>query len=77
MKIYPHRFRPRVKTDLRKWAVVRFLAEQGFYYQKLLLRLEYIPGSGTVACFAACPETMREAVLFVQQYRHKRAKNGL
>lgn len=72
MKWYPHRFRPPAKTDLRKWAVVRFLAEQGFYYQKILLRQEYIPGSGSVAYFAPYPETMRDAALFVQQYRYKK-----
>lgn len=37
MKLYPNRFRPPAKTKLRKWAVVRFLAEQGFNYQKILI----------------------------------------
>lgn len=77
MKLYPHRFRPPAKTELRKWAVVRFLAEHGFNYQKILMRQEYIPGSGTVEYFVPYPETMRDAELFVQQYRHKRAKSGL
>ncbi len=77
MKIYPHRFRPPAKTELRKWAVVRFLAEHGFNYQKLLLRRERIPGKDTMECMVSYPETMREAVLFVQQHRQKRAKNGL
>lgn len=77
MKLYPHRFRPPAKTDRRKWAVVKFLAEQGFNYQKILLKQERIPGRGMVAYFVPYPETMREALLFVQQYRHKRAGYGL
>lgn len=71
MKLYPHRFRPPAKTDHRKWAVVRFLAEQGFNYERILLRHERIPGGGTVAHFVPYPETMRDAVLFVQQYKSK------
>lgn len=61
----------------REWAVVKFLAEQGFNYQEIFLKREHIPGIEAVDYFVPYPETMREALLFVQQYRHKRAGYGL
>lgn len=74
MKLYPHRFRPPPKTDRRKWSVVRFLAEHGFNYQKILVKQERIPGKGAIEHSVPYPETMREAVLFVQQYKLKYGK---
>ncbi len=40
--VYPHRFRPPEKSDTKKWAVVEFLKQNGFYYQHIRKFVERI-----------------------------------
>ena len=68
MVFLPHRFRPPKMTDLKKWEVVKFLLEHGFYYQHI--RQEVINEYGiTTSNYAAYPENMRDAEEFVGKFK--------
>ena len=69
--VYPHRFRTHRKDDIKKWAVVEYLKENGFFYQHISKEHEYIDSNGIAKIcsgYAKIPETMREAKEFVKEY---------
>lgn len=69
--IYPHRFRTPKKDDVKKWAVVKYLKENGFFYQHISKKYEYVGYNGIVRIcsgYAKIPETMREAKELVDEY---------
>jgi intergrase/recombinase len=70
--VYPHRFRPPEKSDTKKWAVVEFLKQNGFYYQHIRKFVERIyenaPPPEDVFKNIEYPETMRGAKEFVKEY---------
>ena len=56
-------FQPPKKSDDKQWAKVRFLAENGFFFQKIFRRegLGWIP--------VKYPKTLEEARPFVEEFR--------
>ena len=72
MLLFPHRFRPPKKTDDRKWETVRFLIDNGFYYQHIYKPVE----AGAPKEYAAYPDNLRDAKEFVEKYKSQaRAKD--
>jgi DNA-directed RNA polymerase subunit RPC12/RpoP len=61
MALYPHRFRPPRKNADKKWAVIRYLYQNGLTYH-------HIAESGRNG-YSKYPETMKEAIEFVQRLR--------
>ena len=57
------KFRPPKKRDNKKWEVVEFLVENGFYYESI-----YDGG------YVIYPETMKEAKEFVEKYKTQAIK---
>lgn len=68
-----HRFRPPKKTDDKKWATVKFLITNGFYYQHIY-EIDEITKS---KCLVKYPEDLREAKLFVKKYKSQVLKENL
>jgi len=69
--IYPHRFRPPQKNDLKKWEVIEFLKQNGLFYHHIYDKYEFIDQEGNQKECSGCakyPETMREAKDFVGKY---------
>ena len=69
MALLPHRFRPPKKTDDKKWEVVKFLVENGFYYQHIsesenIDKNEYVK----------YPDNLQEAKEFVIKYKNQARK---
>jgi predicted RNA-binding Zn-ribbon protein involved in translation (DUF1610 family) len=67
MAFLSQRFRPPKKTDDKKWDVVEFLVENGFYYDHIL---ETIYGG----FYVEYPETLKEAKEFVEKYKAQARK---
>jgi len=70
MVLLSHRFRPPKKTDDKKWEVVKYLVENGFYYDHVF---EKIHGS-VYEDYAIYPETMKAAREFVEKYKAQARK---
>jgi predicted RNA-binding Zn-ribbon protein involved in translation (DUF1610 family) len=66
MTLLPHRFRPPKRTEHKKWEVVKFLVENGFYYQHILE-----PESIDKTEYAKYPDNLREAKDFVIKYKNQ------
>jgi predicted RNA-binding Zn-ribbon protein involved in translation (DUF1610 family) len=69
MTLLPHRFRPPKKTDENKWEVVKFLIDNGFYYQHIS---EPITIDNTK--YVEYPDNLREAEEFVMKYKNQARK---
>ena len=67
MALLSEKFKPPKKTDDKKWGVVKFLLENGFYYDHIF---ETIYGG----CYVEYPETMKEAEEFVEKYKAQARK---
>ncbi len=69
----PHRFRPPKKTDDRKWQVVKYLIENGFYYQHIYDNNEsnnyYKPQN-----YVEYPDNIMDAKEFVEKYKNQAIK---
>jgi len=63
--LLPHRFRPPKHTDNLKWKVIKYLIENGFYFQHI-----HEPGNNYNSSpnYAPYPETLSEAKIFVEKY---------
>jgi hypothetical protein len=59
MELLPHRFRPPRKSATRKWEAVKFLVKHGFRYHHIAENNSY----------AAYPENLRDAKIFVEKYK--------
>lgn len=71
--VYPHRFRPPAKNDLKKWEVVAYLRQHGFLYHYIYEEHEHINENGERRIrsrYVQYPETMRAAKEFVEKYGH-------
>lgn len=74
MTLLPHRFRPPKKTDDKGWQLVKFLIDNGFYFQHI-----YQEGSGELFGkltnnYVPYPKNLREAKEFVITYKDKARK---
>ena len=68
MILMTHRFRPPKRQDESAWKVVRYLIENGFYYQ-------HIYDEETVSTYVPYPNTMIEAKEFVNKYHSQSTDN--
>ena len=66
MTLLPHRFRPPKKTDENKWEVVKFLIDNGFYYQHISE-----PTTIDNTKYVEYPDNLREAKEFVIKYKNQ------
>lgn len=69
MTLLPHRFRPPKKTDENKWEVVKFLIDNGFYYQHISE-----PTTIDKTKYVEYPDNLREAKEFVIKYKNQARK---
>jgi hypothetical protein len=67
MSLLNHAFRPPSKDDSKKWEVVEFLKNHGFFYQHI-----YSVWTGKVyEGLVNYPEVMAEAKEFVEKYKRQ------
>ncbi|PRY83198.1 hypothetical protein [Mongoliibacter ruber] len=74
MTLLPHRFRPPKKTEDKKWETVKFLIENGFYYQHIYEIVETKNGVTNFQNYAKYPDNLRDAKEFVEQYKDQARK---
>ena len=74
MILLPHAFRPPKKSDDKKWETVRFLIENGFYYQRIYERTETKNGVTSSQNHVAYPDNIRDAKEFVEKYKSQARK---
>ena len=74
MILLPHTFKPPKKTDDKKWETVRFLIENGFYYQPIFERIETRNGVTSYHTHVAYPDNIRDAREFVKKYKSQGRK---
>jgi hypothetical protein len=76
MIILPHRFKPPKKTELKKWEIVKFFIENGFFYQHIYEVYEIINGKlVSYKNSLKYPENRRDAKEFVEIYRNQAKKS--
>lgn len=73
MTLLPHRFRPPKKTDDEKWRTVKYLIENGFFYQHIYKEIKY-KNMDVHENYIEYPETLREAKEFVKRYKGQARK---
>ena len=74
MTLLPHRFRPPKITENKKWEVVKYLVENGFYYQHVYENVETKNGVTYLINYVDYPENMRDAKEFVEKYKSQSEK---
>ncbi len=76
LTMMPHRFRPPKKTEVKKWETIRFLVEHGFPYQHIYRDVKiWIDGSKTYETLVSYPENLRDAKVFVEEYKDQAIEN--
>ena len=63
MVLVDQKFQPPKSTDIQKWEVVKYLIQNGFYYQ----RITDLKETG----YATYPENLRDAKEFVDTYKFR------
>lgn len=76
MVLLPHRFRPPGKNDDQKWETVKFLIENGFYYQHIWEKIEFNGKIIGEKGYVAYPENLRDAKAFVEKYKSQALKKS-
>lgn len=74
MIIFPHRFRPPKKTEIKHWKTVRFLIENGFFYQHIYEKIETKNGITSYENYVEYPDNIRDAKEFVEKYKNQSRK---
>jgi len=74
MILLSHRFRPPKKSDDKKWETVKYLIENGFYYDHVYQKSEIKNGIKIYLNYAKYPDNLREAIDFVDKYREQARK---
>lgn len=70
MTLLPHRFRPPKKTEDKKWETVKFLIDNGFYYQHIYENVtKTVNGFIKFENLVNYPENIRDAKEFVEKYK--------
>lgn len=62
LKLFPHRFRPPTKDNIKKWDIVIYLFENGFRYGHVY--------DDKLANYVKIPENMNDAVEFINTYKN-------
>ena len=74
MTLLPHRFRPPKTTDKSKWDTVKFLVDNGFYYQHIYEHLENNNRINQPENYVEYPDNLRDAKEFVEKYKTQARK---
>lgn len=69
MTLLPHRFRPPKKSENKKWETIKFLIENGFYFQHIYEKIETKNGVTFYQNYVAYPDNLRDAQDFVLKYK--------
>jgi predicted RNA-binding Zn-ribbon protein involved in translation (DUF1610 family) len=69
MIVLHNRFRPPKKTDDKKWETVKYLIENGFYYQHVYQTIEIKNGITIYKTYTKYPENIKDAKEFVKKYK--------
>lgn len=75
MTLLPHRFRPPKKSEEKKWETVKFLIDNGFYYQHIYETVtKTINGFTKYVNLVPYPDNIRDAKEFVERYKNQARK---
>jgi hypothetical protein len=75
MIILSHKFRPPKKTDDKKWETVKYLIENGFYYEHVYPKDETnSKGIKSYITYVKYPENISDAKEFVEKYKKQALK---
>jgi predicted RNA-binding Zn-ribbon protein involved in translation (DUF1610 family) len=74
MILLAHRFRPPKKSEDKKWETVKFLIENGFYFQHINEIGESENGLINSQNYVKYPDNLRDAKEFVQHYQAQAIK---
>ena len=74
MTLLSHRFRPPKKSEDRKWETVKFLIDNGFYYQHIYEVVETKNGVTSYQNYAKYPDNLQDAKEFVKKYKDQAIK---
>lgn len=77
MTLLPHRFRPPKKSEDKKWETVKFLIDNGFYYQHIYEKTETKNKTASYHNYVAYPDNIRDAEEFVEKYKGQARKRPL
>ena len=76
MILLPHSFKPPKKADDKKWETVRFLIENGFYYQHVYEGIDKKNGVPSSQNHVAYTDNIRDAKEFVEKYKSQAMKRN-
>lgn len=74
MILLPHRFRPPKKNDDKKWETVKFLIDNGFYFQHIYEEITTKDGVTSFKDHIVYPDNIRDAKEFVVKYKNQARK---
>ena len=74
MILLSHRFRPPKKTEDSKWETVKYLIENGFYYQHIRETNHSNEYLNREEKYVEYPKTLREAKVFVERFKNQARK---
>ena len=74
MILVSHSFRPPKKLDIKKWEVVKFLIENGFYYHHIYESTETSDRNNIKKKYVEYPDNLRDAKEFVEKYKNQARK---
>jgi DNA-directed RNA polymerase subunit RPC12/RpoP len=74
MTLLSHRFRPPKKDETKKWETVKFLIDNGFYYDHIFQKVEVRDGITILENYAKYPDNIRDAKEFVEKYKKQARK---
>lgn len=69
MTLLPHRFRPPKKSENKKWETIKFLIDNGFYFQHIYEKSETKNGVTSYQNYVAYPDNLSDAQDFVIKYK--------
>lgn len=70
MTILPHRFRPPKQHENKKWKIVKYLVENGFYFQHVFKNLR-LKNRHTNENYADYPKTLYDAKVFIEAFKQQ------
>lgn len=74
MTLLPHRFRPPKKTHDKAWLLVKFLIENGFYFQHIYQEGSSDYNKKVTDNYVPYPKNLKEAKEFITTYKNQARK---
>ena len=74
MTLMTHRFRPPKKDDDKKWLTLKYLDDNGFFYQHIYEEIERTDKQKIKRIKVLYPENLRDAKEFVIKYKEQAIK---